>query len=350
MKIKVFTVVFSNKCNLTCKYCYVKDSQLIFPKEKLVDLLKFIDNLEKDSNFSITIFGGEPLINKNLLKNFITIINNKYPIQIITNGTLLDDDFIKFCKNYLVTFNVSLDGCENCHNLNRVYKNGDGSFLQTYNAIKRLQKLYNYSKENFIGTAVITPNNYHYLLDNIKFLKEEKFSINFSFDYYSDWSKIDLNEYKKLIFSAADYYIQNIKELPYIGFFYLSYLSFLSTKNKSCCSSGERKITIAPDLKLYPCPSYINTNESIGDLYNGIDSNKLQNFLSKKEIIENECQDCKYFPNKNCYGKCIASNQPFLSNLCKIFFINLQMNLYVREKLKDNPIYLKYLIDNGGKL
>ena len=73
------------------------------------DIKNLIDyEINRKQNYSIIIFyGGEPLLQKNMIKSTIDYINSKncktdFYFGITTNGTLLDDDFINYMKELLL--------------------------------------------------------------------------------------------------------------------------------------------------------------------------------------------------------------------------------------------------------
>ena len=72
------------------------------------------------------MLGGEPLLNKKLLRKVFEIINNEYKdiihlfhYSLTTNGVFLDDEVIQLLINNNVSLSISIDGDENTHNLNR---------------------------------------------------------------------------------------------------------------------------------------------------------------------------------------------------------------------------------------
>ena len=99
-QIDLMYLVISNACNYSCDYCFVtKDDYKLRSKlnkksiTKSIDLfLKFVP--EKASSAKVVIYGGEPLINEDLIKfvigeehNRIKSLNNKdLTFEMITNG------------------------------------------------------------------------------------------------------------------------------------------------------------------------------------------------------------------------------------------------------------------------
>lgn len=82
----------------------------------------------------IQIFGGEPLLNMPAIKyicEYVRAFNEKSiyktKISIVTNGTLIDDDFINSVNEYKIDVTVSCDGDIRINDMMRPFSDGKGS-------------------------------------------------------------------------------------------------------------------------------------------------------------------------------------------------------------------------------
>ena len=95
-------------CNLNCKYC---DTDFIHDlKEYTIDAL--LDEINKETNIhSISLTGGEPLLDSSFLINFLPLTNKK--IYLETNGTL--DKNLKKIIDYvdIISMDIKLDSSAN---------------------------------------------------------------------------------------------------------------------------------------------------------------------------------------------------------------------------------------------
>ena len=128
-----YIIHLTEKCNLNCTYCYQNKRIRDIKFEDIKNLIDY--EISKKSKYSIIIFyGGEPLLQKNLIKNTIDYINSKrcktnFYYSITTNGTLLDDNFIKYMKdNNFINIAFSFDGMKDTQDLNRKTIDGNGTF------------------------------------------------------------------------------------------------------------------------------------------------------------------------------------------------------------------------------
>ena len=136
-------VVFSEKCNLNCIYCFENnlriDSKLANSSEELAKIyVQCIHRLEKSYKIvKVTLYGGEPLLAEN--KEAIRIIldychKNKIEVRIITNGVLLDC-YLPIMNNYdcISEIIITIDGEKDVHNSRRKGK----GIRDTYDLIIR---------------------------------------------------------------------------------------------------------------------------------------------------------------------------------------------------------------------
>ena len=155
IKMNSLRVIVTERCNLNCKYCFVDKRKT--KKAKIMTwpvLKKGLDNLVKLSNgkaIEVQFFGGEPLLEFELIKKAVSYINqlkvkkkiSQAHFGITTNATLLTQEKAKFLKanNFLVS--VSLDGWKKMNDLNRVFANKESAYNKTIKGLKILRKTNN---------------------------------------------------------------------------------------------------------------------------------------------------------------------------------------------------------------
>lgn len=300
-------------CNLKCKYCYEnkEEKEISF---KNIQLL--IDNeiKEKREYVVLTFYGGEPLLRKNLIYDTIDYIKSKkcktkFYFGMTTNGTLLDDEFIRFIeKNNFLNIAYSFDGKKETQDLNRVTVKDEGTFDIVEKNAKKLLK----NHKNVVAMVVVTRNNINNLSENIEYLIDLGFkSFNLLFDYLQDWQDDDLKVIKEQYNKVADIYFNKISKEEDIN------ISIFDEKIKThinegynCntdCNLGMKSINIGTDGNFYPCMQFVgNEKYIIGNCEKGVD------FFARKELIEqtgieNEiCKKCSI--NKRCKHTCACKN------------------------------------------
>jgi len=194
----VFQVVLTNRCNYNCNYCYQERNFKKFPNEfdsaEQLDRVcgKLVEHRKDDTHFEFQFLGGEPLLKKNVLMNFMRDYAWKYPkvvFNVITNGKLLDHET---AVEYITS-----------HPLAKIYFSCDGIDLNTNTHPKtweRIAILYDRLYQRFPERIGIIPvltsstiPNYVALLD----LMAEKYplshvhalaAISDHFDTNFEWS------------------------------------------------------------------------------------------------------------------------------------------------------------------
>ena len=151
-----FMIDMTNKCNLRCNYCLrnLEQEENCISTEKLRDIGKFITTYcdeYKIANISVQAWGGEPLLEKNkiiALTKFITPQKTKVHYSIETNATLLTNDVIEELYKNHIGIGISIDGDRKCHDLQRTFVSGKGSYDTVKKNLLQAQRYY----KNKIGT------------------------------------------------------------------------------------------------------------------------------------------------------------------------------------------------------
>ena len=153
------SLMLTENCNLACKYCFEKHNTKIMTNEIIRKSLNYLFNNSLNSNknsVNITLFGGEPLLNIQGVKEaleygfFLSQINN-IPISysLITNATIMNDEVYKILRTYrdVVNLNIqlSIDGIPDVHNKYRITKTGKPSFPLIEKNIDYFKKIYDYN-------------------------------------------------------------------------------------------------------------------------------------------------------------------------------------------------------------
>jgi len=140
-----YHVILTSNCNLKCRYCYGKceedvfedpdpDFDYSFPPRISYDIEYLKNFIAKDSDATVTFYGGEPLLEIRTIAKLMDLLPAKR-FMMQTNGLLLH----KLPDKYLQKFHtilVSIDGDEKATDKNR----GQGTFRRVMNNVKELNK------------------------------------------------------------------------------------------------------------------------------------------------------------------------------------------------------------------
>ncbi len=324
----------TNKCNFQCLYCYGingsygKKIQTI-SENKLFSLLDFFIVKSVDIN-QIQFFGGEPLIEFNLIKkicNYFEKAKMKNKIKdipmmtMVTNGSIISEKIIKFFKEYNFSITVSLDGPPEVNDLARKDKNGDGTF-------KKISDTINLLRENDIQYGIeATYTKYHIKLGisvwNLIQFFYETFGLtsvhippvssnNPNIALFPEYTKETMKIYREAINNCLRNWINgNIVSFSFLDR-YLYGLIKLKT-SITFCPAGYDTIAISWEGKIYPC-----------FMFYGIDSfGYKENILEEQKIdfqmpLKSECTDCSKCWIRYLCSICIGGVYFETGSICKI--------------------------------
>jgi uncharacterized protein len=270
---------------------------------------------------NITFVGGEPLLKKELIKQIVEYCNqyNEKTIlfSILTNGLLLDDQFIDFSLNNNIAISLSFDGIEKSHNLYRKIGEKD-SWKLVYSKFKKLMSLI---PESMI-LITLNPETIQFLAESISFLIEnEAKAISISNNYMVSWNEEHFELLQAQLSKIAGYYKKSYKNnSPF-------YLNIIDSRihslidgfvNKGRCAANSNHLSIAPNGDLFPCIAFVKKNSQykIGSLNSGIDKNKIEDFHKERTNSDNICNNCDI--KDRCFNWCACANYLATGNINNI--------------------------------
>lgn len=251
LSMKTIMLIITESCNLNCSYCYEhhkSESKMTFETAKSI-----LDKELSDTNyerFMIQLFGGEPFLNVDLIKQiddylFDNFKETRYHIFICTNGTLISSQMEEWLieRKNRITVGVSLDGTKDMHDINR---------SNSFNNINLNFFLANYPEQTCKMT--ISEETLPYMADGIIYLTELGFRVSPSFalgiKYFKDNISVVEEQFKKL----ADYYIANpqytVCDLLDAN---LHLLASNDSKGDKWCGCGKDLVAYDHNGDKYPC-------------------------------------------------------------------------------------------------
>ena len=296
----------TNVCNNRCKHCYHADYDRNneMSLDQLIEIADQIeDSLEKwDFYCSMSVTGGEPFTRKDDLFVLLSYIEDNCEridhYDILTNGTLINDDDISKLKKYkkLRRIQVSMEGpTAVSHDAVR----GDGDFIRVTNAIRKLKE------KGFVLSVMttLTRNNMSLIPELIDLLGDlgvdyfalERFMPEGQGASNKEWT-ISKEETKKMFKFMTDKAFE-IKKPHLLLFRTLYCLCSDESTVGAMCSAGVNALTILPDATILPCrrlPIPIGNvlkDGIINTWYNSDLLWKLRDYSSYK----GKCNGCEHF-------------------------------------------------------
>jgi uncharacterized protein len=332
-----FMVNVSQRCNLTCPYCYVNKGHFDYaekpiPRMKADTAAEIVDRIFENfpglGSYGYHFYGGEPLMNFKVIEQIVTAAEAKAAAtrthtdyHITTNGTLLTREVADFMDRHQFTVYFSIDGDEEHHNELRKYIKGGGSFADVE---RNLQYLRTRPGVHLIGSSVIRKGLA--LQDALKHLaghgaqqcKAERVRLHRG-DALS-LENDDHDDYLRDIEGLIDHYVDHLEAGRKPMDFRLSskiLQVYTRTRRSFFCPAGDRMFGISSDGEIYPCALHVGRPQSkLGDIRTGIDAEKQRAFRQKfSPENQKDCRTC--WTRHLCGGGCSAMVDRFGHEDCQ---------------------------------
>lgn len=342
--IKALCLHISHDCNLRCKYCFAsqgdfKGDRYLMSLEVGKRALEFlIENSGHRKNLEVDFFGGEPLMNFDVVKELVHYgrelekkHNKHFRFTITTNGVLLDDDKIDFINENMDNVVLSLDGRKNVNDNMRKTITGEGSYDIIIPKFKKLVD--RRGDKDYYIRGTFTSYNLDFSKDALHFYEQgfEKISIepvvtSPDMDYALREEHIDaiLKEYEKF---SKDYIDIKKKDKNFLFFHFMIDLNQgpCLAKRSIGCGAGSEYMAVTPIGELYPCHQFVgNENFKLGDIFTGIKKPNIREEFRRANVFsKEECSTCwaKFY----CSGGCHANNYNTNGNIMKPYKVGCEM-------------------------
>ncbi len=324
--IKALCLHVAHTCNLNCSYCFASQGKYhgeraLMPLEvskRAIDFL--IENSGTRRNLEVDFFGGEPLMNWDVVKETVAYARSvekahgkNFRFTLTTNGVLIDDEVIDFCNREMSNVVLSLDGRKEIHDATRVDLAGHGSYDKI---VPKFQKLVAArGGKNYYMRGTFTHRNPDFTKDvlhmaDLGFTELSMEPVVAAPDDPMALTPADIEVVKEQYEILATEMLRREKEGK--GFTFYHYMIDLTAgpciyKRISGCGSGTEYMAVTPWGDLYPCHQFVGeSNYKLGDIWHGVTNEALrEEFRSCNAYARPECADC--WAKLYCSGGCAAN-------------------------------------------
>ena len=325
--IKALCLHVAHTCNLNCEYCFASQGKYHGERalmsfevgKRALDFL--IENSGTRRNLEVDFFGGEPLMNWDVVKELVSyarvqekIHNKNFRFTLTTNGMLIDDDVIDFSNREMSNVVLSLDGRKDVHDRLRVDYMGRGSYDTIVPKFQEFVKRRGDKNYNMRGTFthknVDFTNDIFHMAD-LGFTELSMEPVVCSPEDASALTQEDLPILYEQYEILAKEMIKRKKEgRPFPFYHYMLDLKHgpCIYKRISGCGSGTEYMAVTPTGDLYPCHQFVgDTKYLLGNIYDGVTNKEIQNeFKLCNAYARPECNDC--WAKLYCSGGCAANS------------------------------------------
>ena len=325
--IKALCLHVAHSCNLNCEYCFASQGKYHGERalmsfetgKRALDFL--VENSGTRRNLEVDFFGGEPLMNWDVVKQLVSyareiekIHGKNFRFTLTTNGMLIDDDVIDFCNKEMSNVVLSLDGRKEIHDRFRKDYHGRGSYDVIVPKFQELVR--RRGGKNYYMRGTFTHYNTDFTKDilsmaDLGFTELSMEPVVCSPEDASALTESDLPVLFEQYEILAKEMIRRKKEGK--GFTFYHYM--LDLKHGPCiykrisgCGSGTEYMAVTPSGDLYPCHQFVGDKKYLlGNIYDGVTNTEIQNeFKLCNAYARKECSDC--WAKLYCSGGCAANS------------------------------------------
>lgn len=342
--VKALCLHIAHDCNLACQYCFAEEGEYHGRRalmsfevgKKALDFL--IANSGNRRNLEVDFFGGEPLMNWEVVKQLVEYgrskekeYNKNFRFTMTTNGVLLNDEIMEYCNREMSNVVLSLDGRKEVNDKMRPFRGGKGSFDLIVPKFQKFAEMR--GDRDYYVRGTFTRHNLDFSKDVTEFADlgfrsmsiepvvaapEEEYAIR-----EEDLPQI-MEEYDHL----AEEYIKRKKEGRGFNFFHFNIdlnQGPCVAKRLSGCGSGTEYLAVTPWGDLYPCHQFVGQEEFLlGNVDTGVTNERIRDeFKLCNVYAKDKCRDC--FARFYCSGGCAANSYNFHGSITDAYDIGCAM-------------------------
>ncbi len=328
--VKALCLHIAHDCNLACRYCFAQEGEYHGRRalmsydvgKKALDFL--IANSGNRRNLEVDFFGGEPLMNWQVVKDLVAygreqekIHNKNFRFTLTTNGVLLNEEVMEFCNREMANVVLSIDGRPEIHDRMRPFRNGKGSYSLILPKFRKFAESRGQSRYYVRGT---------FTRHNLDFCEDVLHLADLGFRQIS---------IEPVVAAQNEDYALREEDIPYIcdqydrlaremirrekagnGFTFFHFMVDLTGgpcvyKRLSGCGSGTEYLAVTPWGDLYPCHQFVGREEFLmGNVDEGVKRADIcDQFKNCNVYTKEKCKKC--FARFYCSGGCAANSYQF---------------------------------------
>ncbi len=325
-EVKALCLHIAHTCNLTCDYCFAAQGNFCGTQglmslevgKRAIDFL--IENSGKRRNLEVDFFGGEPLMNFDVVKEIVAYARSiekehdkNFRFTLTTNGMLIDDDVINFANKECHNVVLSLDGRKEVHDRLRKTVSGKGSYDTIVPKFKRLVE--SRGNKGYYMRGTFTHHNPDFTKDILHMLDLGFTELSMEPVVCAPGDPYALTD--EDIKAVCEQYEVLAKEMiarkrdgkPFTFYHYMIDLTGgpCIYKRISGCGSGTEYFAVTPWGELYPCHQFVGDRAySVGNIFDGIQNEAVvEEFKNCNAYAREECRNC--WARFYCSGGCAAN-------------------------------------------
>ncbi len=332
--VKALCLHICHDCNLRCEYCFASEGTYNTPRDymslevgkKSIDFL--IEQSKNIKNLEVDFFGGEPLLNFNVVKQIVEYAKERaketgkqFSFTMTTNCLMLNDEKRQWLNEEMDNIVLSIDGRKDVHDRVRKTVNGVSAYDSILANALTMAKMRN--GKRYYARGTYTAYNKDFSNDVIALAKLGFDQISVEPVVLPENSPMALKmsdveflceEYNKVADALIDF---SGTEKGFNFFHFMLDLDHGPCINKRLhgCGAGLDYLAVAPTGEIYPCHRFAGMSDYVlGTVFDGIKRQDIRERFAQNNLLKKEhCVNCpsKYY----CGGGCAANALDFTGEL-----------------------------------
>lgn len=329
-------LMVTQTCNLACTYCYAgggtygSNTKLLSPDKAEAAIDSMIARAPDRASYTVTFFGGEPLLNFPLVKRVVDYCKQKgrelgkaFGYSMTTNATVVTPEIVSFLAENGFTVMVSYDGAQ-AQESNRPFEHGQESNTIVMRNIKQMTEAgLPVQLRATLVKDMVNREQIDGLVQIGKSLGAKKITMS------------PVSTTKNALFPAHEELVLSEEDHRRLGEIYRT----VTDENLAAvCEGSADPVTFDPHLhmvkalargnavgmgqcgacfgmsavstqgKIYPCHRFVGMDDyAIGDLEQGVNSGRVEDFFARAARAAHEkCSTC--WVRLMCTGGCYYHN------------------------------------------
>lgn len=359
--IKAMCLHVAHDCNIRCRYCFASQGDFegdrsLMSLETGKKALKFlVDHSGNRRNLEVDFFGGEPLMNFDVVKELVTYgnemageANKEFRFTLTTNGVLLNDEIIDYVNEHMHNVVLSIDGRQKVNDFMRYTINEKGTYETIVPKFKKLvdgrgDKSY-YVRGTFTRYNLDFSKDVVHLADlGFKNTSVEPVVAEPHHDYAL--REEDLETLKKQYEDLAEVMLERYHTEKAFNFFHFT----IDLNQGPCvikrlvgCGAGAEYVAVTPEGDIYPCHQFVgNEDFKMGSVLNpeAIEKPDIVASFSEAHVYNKPtCKECwaRFYCSGGCHANAYNFNNDILQPYtvgCELEKKRIECSLYIQAKL-----------------
>lgn len=362
-RIKAMCLHICHDCNLRCRYCFAGTGDFGTGHRSMLDEetgKAAIDFLIRESgprrNLDIDFFGGEPLLNWNIVKKLVEYCEEQGPkhgkdirLTITTNAYLLDEEKMDYINEHFKNCVLSIDGRKEVHDHMRPDAGGHGTWERISKNIARFVEKRGNKEYYLRGTYTAYNKDFSEdvltLADIAPQVSVEPVVCDSCYPWALKEEDIPqlCGEYEKLA-KALNERREAGKGFNFFHFMIDNGHSPCIYKRLKGCGVGTEYCAVTPEGDIYPCHQMVGDERFIlGNVLTGGLNPDASIGEAFKELLmpdKPSCSSC--WARYHCGGGCVANAWHRTQDLkgvdpmsCELLKKRLECSLWLQAKQKE---------------